>query len=247
MMSFEEQAEERLGRQVQEARHPARGLRAPLLPQREPRDGPGVQRAPRVLRRRRAQLRRGGAPVPRLPALRRGRPHGVARLSRAPRQPGAAFARGLGLGDFLLLGRGEEAAGGRERAQNLASLFEAVVGAIAIDRGLTVAQQFIFDAIGDEIDLHRPAHAGRPEVEAAGGRAGPLAARTDAIAPCTRRGPSTARSSRSRSRSRATSLGSGTGHSKQEAEREAAKAALATYPFELADALADERRADDGV
>jgi ribonuclease-3 len=63
----------------------------------------------------------------------------------------------MGLGEFFLLGRGEEAAGGRERPQNLASLFEAVVGAIAIDRGLTVARKFIFNAIGDEINL-----SGRP-------------------------------------------------------------------------------------
>src|SRR5581483_4415572 len=47
----------------------------------------------------------------------------------------AAFARKLGLGPYLLLGHGEEAAGGRDRNANLACLFEAVVGAIAIDRG----------------------------------------------------------------------------------------------------------------
>ncbi len=65
----------------------------------------------------------------------------------------AQFARQLDLGHYFLLGRGEETAGGRERAQNLASLFEAVVGAIAIDRGMTVVRKFIFDAIGSEIDL----------------------------------------------------------------------------------------------
>ena len=69
----------------------------------------------------------------------------------------AAFARQIGLGDFLLLGRGEEAAGGRERSLNLASLFEAVVGAIAIDRGMTEARRFIFRALGEELDLR-----GRP-------------------------------------------------------------------------------------
>jgi ribonuclease-3 len=69
----------------------------------------------------------------------------------------ANFARRLGLGEFFLLGRGEEAAGGRERAANLASLFEAVVGAVALDRGLTVARKFIFEAIGEELDLR-----GRP-------------------------------------------------------------------------------------
>jgi ribonuclease-3 len=63
----------------------------------------------------------------------------------------AAFARRLGLGEFLLLGRGEEAAGGRDRPANLAGLFEAIVGAIAIDRGLKAARQFILRAIGEEM------------------------------------------------------------------------------------------------
>lgn len=63
----------------------------------------------------------------------------------------AAFARRLGLGEFLLLGRGEEAAGGRDRSANLAGLFEAIVGAIAIDRGLKAARQFILRAIGEEM------------------------------------------------------------------------------------------------
>jgi ribonuclease III len=70
----------------------------------------------------------------------------------------ANFARNLGLGEYLLLGHGEDKAGGRERALNLASLFEAVVGAITMDRGLTVARRFIFRAIGEELDLRgRPA------------------------------------------------------------------------------------------
>jgi ribonuclease-3 len=63
----------------------------------------------------------------------------------------ANFARKLGLGQYFLLGRGEEAAGGRDRAANLAGLFEALVGAIALDRGLVQARKFIFAAIGDEI------------------------------------------------------------------------------------------------
>ncbi len=63
----------------------------------------------------------------------------------------AAFARQLGLGEFLLLGRGEEAAGGRERPANLAGLFEALVGAIAIDRGLTEARRFILSALAEEL------------------------------------------------------------------------------------------------
>jgi ribonuclease-3 len=63
----------------------------------------------------------------------------------------ANFARKIGLGDYLLLGRGEEAAGGRDRPANLAGLFEALVGALAIDRGLAQSRKFILSAIGDEI------------------------------------------------------------------------------------------------
>ncbi len=63
----------------------------------------------------------------------------------------ANFARKIGLGQYLLLGRGEEAAGGRDRAANLAGLFEALVGAIAIDRGLPQSRKFILWAIGEEI------------------------------------------------------------------------------------------------
>jgi ribonuclease III len=63
----------------------------------------------------------------------------------------ANFARRLALGQFLLLGKGEEAAGGRDRAANLAGLFEALVGAICMDRGLLAARKFIMQAIGDEM------------------------------------------------------------------------------------------------
>ncbi|HEY7270321.1 MAG TPA: ribonuclease III [Dehalococcoidia bacterium] len=70
----------------------------------------------------------------------------------------ANFARNIGLGEYLLLGRGEEAAGGRDRPANLAGLFEALVGAIAIDRGLSQARKFILQAIGPEIQNLR----GRP-------------------------------------------------------------------------------------
>jgi ribonuclease-3 len=46
------------------------------------------------------------------------------------------YARQLGLGDGLLLGRGEEQAGGRDRPSNLEDAFEAVLGALLIDSGL---------------------------------------------------------------------------------------------------------------
>ncbi len=55
----------------------------------------------------------------------------------------ARFARELGLGSFLVLGRGEEADGGRERPSILAGAFEALVGAIYLDAGLEAVRSFV--------------------------------------------------------------------------------------------------------
>lgn len=47
----------------------------------------------------------------------------------------AELARGLHLGEFLYLGKGEEQTGGREKASLLADAFEAILGAMYQDRG----------------------------------------------------------------------------------------------------------------
>jgi len=138
----------------------------------------------------------------------------------------AAFARGLGLGDFFLLGRGEEAAGGRERAANLASLFEAVVGAIAIDRGLVAARRFIFRALGPELDLR-----GRPTPVDPKSRLQELVQGQWQRAPVYKtvqeEGPEHKKVFTVEVSIQGRVLGSGIGNSKQEAEREAARHALA--------------------
>jgi ribonuclease-3 len=55
----------------------------------------------------------------------------------------AEFARSMGLGDGLLLGRGEETSGGRDRSALLCDAFEAVVGAIYLDSGLDTVFSFM--------------------------------------------------------------------------------------------------------
>jgi ribonuclease III len=52
-------------------------------------------------------------------------------------------AAALNLGRYILMGRGEEASGGRERASTLADAFEALIGALYLDGGLEVAKVFI--------------------------------------------------------------------------------------------------------
>ncbi len=55
----------------------------------------------------------------------------------------AVFSRQIGLGQFILLGRGEIDGGGRDRAPLLGSLFEALVGALYLDQGIPAVEQFI--------------------------------------------------------------------------------------------------------
>jgi ribonuclease-3 len=149
----------------------------------------------------------------------------------------ALFARRMGLGQYLLLGRGEDQAGGRERALNLASLFEAVVGAITMDRGLTVAKKFIFQAIGPEMDLR-----GKPTPIDPKSRLQELVQSKWQRAPVYRtvheEGPEHRKIFTVEVSIQTTRLGSGTGHSKQEAERQSAIAAIAAMtvpPAEPAD------------
>ena len=54
-----------------------------------------------------------------------------------------AHALKLDLGQFLMMGRGEEASGGRERTSTLADAFEALLGAIYLDTNLETARRFI--------------------------------------------------------------------------------------------------------
>lgn len=151
----------------------------------------------------------------------------------------ANFARQLGLGDYLLLGKGEETAGGRERAQNLASLFEAVVGAITMDRGLTVARKFILDAIGSEFDLR-----GKPTPIDPKSRLQEVVQARWQRAPNYRtvheEGPEHRKTFTVEVGVQGNRLGSGVGHSKQEAERAAARAALAELEAKEEASLAGE-------
>src|SRR5213596_1015223 len=55
----------------------------------------------------------------------------------------AEVARELGLGDTILLGKGEEQSGGRDKASILADALEAVLGAIYLDQGLKPAAALI--------------------------------------------------------------------------------------------------------
>lgn len=72
-----------------------------------------------------------------------------ARAKLVNRRTLAVHGRALALGEHLLLSRGEESHGGRERSSALADAFESVIGAIFLDGGYEVARDFILREFGN--------------------------------------------------------------------------------------------------
>lgn len=64
----------------------------------------------------------------------------------------AATARRFDVGSALLLGKGEEVSGGREKASLLADALEALIGAVYLDQGWTVASDLVLRLLDSEID-----------------------------------------------------------------------------------------------
>ena len=87
----------------------------------------------------------------RLPHL----PEGELTKGRAALVCGESLSRvaeSLSLGDFILLGKGEEASGGRHRESILAATCEAVVAAVYLDQGLEAARRFILNIMAEQLD-----------------------------------------------------------------------------------------------
>ena len=59
----------------------------------------------------------------------------------------------LGFGEHLLLGKGEEATGGRQRESVLADSFESVIGAIYLDGGMDNVENYIMSIMLSEIEV----------------------------------------------------------------------------------------------
>jgi len=64
----------------------------------------------------------------------------------------AELAGPLELGDALLLGKGEDASGGREKPSILADAMEAVFGAVYLDGGWAAAADLVMRLLGDRIE-----------------------------------------------------------------------------------------------
>ena len=66
-----------------------------------------------------------------------------------------SYAEKLDLGQYLMMGRGDEISGGRERASTLADAFEALVGALYLDSDLFITRRFLLDHAHERLgNLH---------------------------------------------------------------------------------------------
>lgn len=63
-----------------------------------------------------------------------------------------AAARRIGLGEYILLGKGEISSGGREKRSVLENAFEALVGAVFLDGGIAIASRIAQELLIDSVE-----------------------------------------------------------------------------------------------
>lgn len=78
----------------------------------------------------------------------------------------AELARALDVGERVKLGRGEEASGGRNKDSILACAFEAIVGAVYLDRGMRVTRKSLVPMFSERVeDLRRAGALSDPKTQ----------------------------------------------------------------------------------
>jgi ribonuclease-3 len=136
----------------------------------------------------------------------------------------AEVARGLQLGSFVRLGRGEEGTGGRNKASILADTLEAVIGAVYLDQGLAAADELVHRLFDPLIERSAGLGAGLDwktslqELSAAESLGVPEYVITES-------GPDHEKTFTAAARVGGVTYGTGTGRSKKEAEQQAAETA----------------------
>jgi ribonuclease III len=156
----------------------------------------------------------------------------------------AGVARELKLGQYLRLGRGEEATGGRDKSSILADCVEALIGAVYLERGFETAGRVVHRLFDELMASSAQLGAGldwKTSLQE-------LVAQLGVGAPeyvIAESGPDHAKTFEARVRIAGESYGHGVGRSKKEAEQQAAetawKALRAKHPAET-----DEAGGSDG-
>ncbi|MGI6638978.1 MAG: ribonuclease III [Desulfobulbus sp.] len=135
-------------------------------------------------------------------------------------------ARAIHLGEHLLLGKGEESSGGRDKPSILSSAYEALLGAIFLDAGYDTALDFVRRHFAEQLDtqqeqlLSSDAKSALQEYLQEHHNQGPC------YTICGEEGPAHARIFSVSVSFRGQELGRGQAGSKKEAEQQAAQAAL---------------------
>ncbi len=65
------------------------------------------------------------------------------------------FSKKISLGDFILLGKGEEVSGGRERPSIVSDAFEAVIAAVYLDGGMEEARRYVLSFMPQSFDTKK--------------------------------------------------------------------------------------------
>jgi len=139
----------------------------------------------------------------------------------------SAVAAKIGLGDQLLLGKGEEMGGGRMRPSILADATEALLAAIFLDGGREYAEKFVYKFIIDEFE-HGFVACGKDYKTRLQELVQKKSGQVLSYRPAGESGPDHAKIFTVEAMLNGEVISSGSGKSKKEAEQMAAKAALET-------------------
>ena len=144
----------------------------------------------------------------------------------------ADVARALGVGDHILLGRGEETSGGRDKSSILADTLEALIGAAYLEHGIEAGAVLVHRLVDRLIDASAELGAGLDwktslqELTASNGLGVPEYVVTE-------EGPDHAKTFHASVLVGGGVRGTGTGRSKKEAEQQAAATAFSSIKAEL--------------
>jgi ribonuclease-3 len=146
----------------------------------------------------------------------------------------ADVARSLGLGDVVLLGKGEEQSGGRDKSSILADALEAVFGAVYLDRGLEVVTALIERLFRPLMQAHLDGTGDNRDYKTDLQELASQALRSMPEYRLEERGPDHEKEFTATVHLGGEPMGTGTGRSKKEAEQRAAAEAFARISERLA-------------
>ncbi|GAA4718572.1 ribonuclease III [Pedococcus ginsenosidimutans] len=158
----------------------------------------------------------------------------------------AEVARTIGLGDHVMLGRGEESTGGRDKASILADTMEAVIGTVYLSAGMEAAATFVHHLLDPLMAQSATLGAGldwKTSLQE-------LSAATSSGVPeyqVDEEGPDHEKTFHARAVVGAEVLGTGTGRSKKEAEQKAAEVAWRALTARAARLSAKTASADESA